>query len=55
MEPEKKGIKTMTDATSEEKVFYWAKVARRRRLKEEIEYEHEHRDRLAMPPGEDVV
>ena len=48
METEKKGIETMTDAVSEEKVFFWAAVGRRKRLQEKIEYEREHYDRLAI-------
>lgn len=44
----KKGIETMPDATSEEKVEFWARVGRRRRLQERIEYEREHYDRLAI-------
>lgn len=46
-ESEKK-IETATDAMSEEKVFYWARMGRERRLKEKIEYERAHYDRLAI-------
>jgi hypothetical protein len=38
----------MPDATSEKKVFFWARAGRRRRLQEKIEYENEHLDRLAI-------
>lgn len=48
--------KSATDGMSDmEKQEFFARAGRRQRLKEEIEYEYIHRDRLKMPPGEDVI
>lgn len=55
MEPEIVPIKTMPDAASEEKVFYWANVGRWQRAREKAEYESKHYDRLAIYAKDDIL